>query len=207
VNTDTAYKALIFDLGKVIFDYSFDLCFWNWGKFAGLERDVVRKRFEFDEAYGLFSKGDLTETEYAAHVSKLIGYELSQEQFETGWNSIYLDYFPGIVKLLRAVKKNYRIVCLSNTNVTHARVWRTKYEEAIVEFEKVFCSFEMRTRKPEAKAYTLVLDYLRLPAGEVIFLDDKPGNIIGASDVGIKGIIVGSTSQMIESLQQLEIKF
>ncbi|HLG04291.1 MAG TPA: HAD family phosphatase [Bacteroidia bacterium] len=203
----TAYKALIFDLGKVIFDYSFDLAFSSWGKTGGLDREVVRKRFAFDETYGRFSKGEVTPQEYCAHVSELTGIPLSQEEFEQGWNSIYLDIFPGINQLLKSLLKKYRLVSLTNTNSVHAKAWSVLYEEQLALFERIFCSFEIGTRKPEKMAYNIVLEYLRLPAEETLMLDDKPGNIMGAAGAGIKGICVKSTSQMKSDLENLGIKF
>jgi putative hydrolase of the HAD superfamily len=51
-----------------------------------------------------------------------------------------------------------------------------------------------------------VLDYLKLAPGEVIFLDDTVPNVIGAEAVGIKGIVVTSSTQMIHDLQKQGIE-
>lgn len=200
------YKALIFDLGKVIFEVTFEMAYAYWGSLAKLDSEIIRKRFRFDEAYDLFSENKLTEEEYAKHVSCLIEINLTVEQFATGWNRIYLDTFPGIEKTLSSLKKNYRLVALTNTNVTHTHVWPEKYADVLQHFEKIFSSHEMGFRKPEAKAYTIVLDYLGLDASEVIFLDDTVPNVIGAEAVGIKGIVVTSSTQMIADLQKEGIK-
>lgn len=196
------YKALIFDLGKVIFEVTFEMAYAYWGSLAKIDSETVRKRFRFDEAYDLFSENKMTEDEYARHVSGLIQIELTTEQFATGWNKIYLDEFPGIGKTLEKLKKNYRIVALTNTNPTHARVWPGKYADVLQHFEKIFSSHEMKTRKPEELAYRMVLDYLRLPAEETIFLDDTIENIVGADKLGIKGIAVTSSTQMIDALKK-----
>jgi HAD superfamily hydrolase (TIGR01509 family) len=200
------YKALIFDLGKVIFDVAFEMAYAHWGKVGKLDSQEVRSRFHFDEAYDLFSENKLSPEEYAKHVSKMIGIELSQEDFEIGWNSVYLDAYPGITDTLIRLKKNYRLVALTNTNSVHARVWPDKYAKQLQHFEKIFSSHEMGTRKPEKLAYTIVLDYLQLSSSETIFLDDTIGNVIGADDVGIKAIAVTSSTQMISDLRQLGIE-
>jgi putative hydrolase of the HAD superfamily len=200
------YKALIFDLGKVIFEVSFEMAYAYWGKTAGLDSETIRKRFHFDLQYDLFSENKITPEEYAKHVSELIGVQLSQEDFETGWNSIYLDAFPGIGNTLTKLKKNYRLVALTNTNIVHARVWPEKYANELQHFEKIFSSHETGTRKPEKKSYSVVLDYLKLAPGEVIFLDDTVPNVIGAEAAGIKGIVVTSSTQMIHDLQKQGIE-
>lgn len=200
------YKALIFDLGKVIFEVTFEMAYAYWGSLAKIDSEVIRKRFRFDLAYDLFSENKMTEEEYAKHVSGLIGVNLSVEDFATGWNRIYLDAFPGIEKTLINLKKNYRLVALTNTNATHARVWPGKYASELQHFEKIFSSHEMGFRKPEVKAYTIVLNYLELAPQEVIFLDDTIPNIIGADAIGIKSIVVKSSSQMIEDLRKSGIE-
>jgi putative hydrolase of the HAD superfamily len=201
------YKALIFDLGKVIFEVTFEMAYAYWGSLAKLDSETVRKRFRFDEAYDLFSANELTEEEYAKHVSGLIGIELTVEDFAMGWNRIYLDAFPGIEKTLIKLKENYRLVALTNTNATHTRVWPAKYADALQHFEKIFSSHEIGIIKPETKSFTIVLDYLQLSPGETIFLDDTVANVIGAEQLGIKGIVVTSTTQMITDLQKEGIQF
>jgi glucose-1-phosphatase len=198
----TNYKALIFDLGKVIFEVTFEMAYAYWGSLAKIDSETVRKRFRFDEAYDLFSENKLTEEAYAKHVSGLIQIELNVEQFATGWNKIYLDEFPGIGKTLVKLKQNYRLVALTNTNATHARVWPEKYAGVLQHFEKIFSSHEMGTRKPEEQAYQIVLDYLQLSPAETIFLDDTVPNVTGADKLGIKGIVVTSSTQMIADLKK-----
>jgi glucose-1-phosphatase len=205
MTTTNTYKALIFDLGRVVFETSFDLSFWSWGKSIGVDREEVRRRFKFDDAYDIFSCGNLTGEEYAQHVSSLLKSPLSYDDFERGWNSIYLDEFPGIARTLAALKKSYRIVALTNTNSVHAKVWPAKYAATLQHFEKIFSSQEMRTCKPERRAYEMVLEYVQLPAHETIFLDDAAENVVGAEVVGMKGILVTSTSQMREELRKANI--
>lgn len=201
------YKALIFDLGKVIFDVTFEMAYTHWGKVGNLDSAIIRSRFRFDEAYVLFSENKLTPEEYAKHVSKLIKIELGQEDFDSGWNKIYLDTYPCIDALLINMKKKYRLVALTNTNSVHARVWPYKYAETLKHFEKIFSSHEMRTSKPKKEAYAMVLAYLHVLPSEAIFLDDTSANITGAEQAGIKGIIVKSSSQMISDLHKDGIEF
>ena len=201
------YKVLLFDLGKVVFDVSFGRAFASWEETSKLPYETIRKRFKFDEAYDLFSEDKLTIEEYAQHVSTLIGFPLSVPEFEKGWCDIYLDVYPAMPKLLAKLKKNYRLVALTNTNASHAKVWPAKYAEVLSHFERIFSSHEIRARKPEKLAYTIVLDYLGIAPGEALFLDDTAPNVVGAADAGIKGIIVTSSSQLEEALKNEGIVF
>ena len=43
------YEAIIFDLGKVVFDLSFDRTFQFWATASGRELDDIKSKFKFDE--------------------------------------------------------------------------------------------------------------------------------------------------------------
>jgi epoxide hydrolase-like predicted phosphatase len=199
----TNYKAIIFDLGEVIFDVSFRRAHASWAQLAGYDVRVVATRFNFDDQYDLFSMNRISSADYAKHVGEMIGYpQLSEEEFERGWNDIYLDVYPGMHELVVKLKENYRLVSLTNTNATHAKRWPEKYADTLAHFEKVFSSHLIGMIKPEANAYQHVIDYLQLPPSQLLFLDDKKENVAGANAVGIKGILVENTQQLFADLEK-----
>ena len=202
-----SYQALVFDLGKVIFDVSFGFAFDKWSDISGIEQKIISKRFRFDESFEQFERGEIETGVYRKHVSQLIGFEFSETDFLSGWNNIYMDAYPGIGKTLAALKTNYRLVALTNTNAEHAKVWPERYSDLLIHFAKVFSSHEMKTRKPETESYQTVLNYLQLQSSEIIFLDDNPANTKAAETIGIKSILVRSSSQMTDELKKEGITF
>ncbi|MBX7046295.1 MAG: HAD family phosphatase [Ignavibacteria bacterium] len=197
------YKSLIFDLGKVVFDSNHDLIYNHWSKHSGVSFDKIKNYFDSTKYFDLFERGDLSEEEYRSITNNALGMNLPDKIFDEGLTALYLDEYEGINPLLKSLKKNYRIIALSNTNSIHKIVWRKKYEETMNHFEKIFCSHEINTRKPELQPYLIALDYLKVNAEEVIFLDDKPENIEPAKQLGIKTITVKSPAQMRIELKQL----
>lgn len=197
------YKALIFDLGKVVFDLSFDRVFSAWAASGGSTFEEVRKRFEFNHLFDHFEKDAITPAAFRKEVCDMIELDLEDAAFDDGWCALYMDVYPQAEKMLQDLKQKYRIVALTNTNSIHQPVWMQKYQDVLGHFEKVFISNEMRLRKPEKEIYKEVLNYLDVKPEEVVFLDDNPDNIRGAEAIGIKGILVTSPEQMQEELYQL----
>ena len=191
-----AYEALIFDLGKVVFDLSFAKVFQFWAAASGQSAEVISRNFQFDALFDEFEKGEVSAKEFRAEISARLGLQLTDALFDEGWCSLYLDAYEGIDELLSNLKKRYRLVALTNTNSIHAQAWKTKYRVSLGHFDKVFCSHEIKTRKPEAQAYLNVLDYLGTKPQQTIFLDDSYANIEGAARLGIKSILVASQPQM-----------
>jgi epoxide hydrolase-like predicted phosphatase len=201
----STYKALIFDLGKVVFDYSFPEAFAHWAKVSGKTKEDIEKHFEYGPVFEKFERDELTPDEFRKHISADIGFDFEKEEFENGWNNIYLELYPGMDNLLGTIKKTHRIVALTNTNRIHAKRWLTKFDDTLNHFEKIFSSHEIGKRKPESEAFLAVLDYLEMKPSDVIFLDDNPENINAAEKIGIKSILVSSPKQMYSDLKKLKI--
>ena len=197
------YEALIFDLGKVVFDLSFDQVFYHWATASGQEAAAIKSRFQFDELFDAFERGDVSADAFRTEVSRRLGLQLTDQAFDEGWCALYLDPYEGVNELLSNLKSQYRLVALTNTNSIHAQVWKPKYEEVLTHFDKVFSSHELGARKPEKQAYQSVLNYLGTKPERAIFLDDSPVNIEGAAQLGIKAILVESPQQMQSDLNQL----
>lgn len=199
----SAYKAIIFDLGKVVFDLSFDRIFRFWANASGEQYDEIKGKFRFDDLFDQFEKADVTPKEFRAELSKRLELTLTDQQFDEGWCDLYLDTYCGINALLADLQPNYQLVALTNTNAIHSRVWKAKYANTLRYFEEVFSSHELRERKPDAKAYQIVLDYLRVKPQQAVFLDDNIDNIRGAGQLGIKTILVTSHEQMTVELRTI----
>lgn len=202
----TACKALVFDLGKVVFDLSFDRVFQAWATASNAPYDALKSAFTFDALFDQFERNEIAPAAFRAAVCARLGMTLTDPQFDAGWSALYLDVYPGVATLLARLARRYRLVALINTNALHARVWPAKYAAALRPFERVFCSHELGARKPEARTYRPVLDYLQAAPHEVVFLDDSPDNVRGAESLGLTGIVVTSCAQMRAALRALGVR-
>ena len=173
---------------------------------CGEDVDTIKQKFIFDDVYNQFEKGNIDAALFRNHVQDVLEMKINEEDFDNGWNNIYLDVIPGIEQLLRELETHYRLVALTNTNEIHARKWPILYASLLRHFEKVFSSHEIHARKPEHKAYEIVLEYLRLKPDDVIFLDDNVKYVEAASGMGIASIHVTSFRQMVAELRSLGVR-
>lgn len=204
-NNTKSYELILFDLGNTIFHIDFDKSFQHWGKISGIPMETIKERFQWDDAHKSFERGHLSEEGYTQHLGSILGFDLSYEAFFEGWNAIYLENLAGIEILLAGLSKDYKLAALSNTNLTHEKVWKDQYKELLSPMEKVFGSHHLGAVKPEKIIYEKALSILETTGEKTIFLDDKIENIEGAAQVGITGIVVESPRQMYESLNSLGV--
>ncbi len=202
----TQYRAIIFDCGGVLFDFSPEKVFNYWAMASGDEAASLESKFEFGNTYHEFERGEIDASTFRDRVMDILGIDLSDEEFDNGWNSLYGDLVPGIDALLQDLHRNYRLVALTNTNEIHARKWRIICTPLLKYFEKIFSSHEIHARKPERRVYEIVLDYLGLNPDSVIFLDDNPEYVRAASAMEIESIHVTSFAQMLSGLKILGVK-
>lgn len=198
----TDIKAIIFDLGKVVFDLSFERVFQSWATSSGGKFDDIESRFMFDELFDRFERNEVSPAEFRATVTQRLNLKLSDQDFDNGWCDLYLDVYNDMDNLLVGLKRKYKLIGLTNTNAIHSKVWTVKYADTLQHFEKIFSSHELATRKPERKIFEIVLDYLKSKPEQTLFLDDNQDNINGAKEIGINTILVTSNAQMMKDISQ-----
>ncbi len=195
--TPARINGLIFDLGNVVLDYTFDRTFAAWGRIFGRDPLELKVRFRYDRQFEALERGDISPEEYIAHVGKMIEIDFTPDSFDAGWNDIYVGLKPGVVDLIDSYRQNYWVVALTNTTPLHAPVWKAKFGSELNRvFERVFCSHEIRARKPEPRAFRTVLEYLNLSPQSVILLDDNPVFVRGAEELGIRSLLVSSRDEI-----------
>ncbi|MBS1594327.1 MAG: HAD family phosphatase [Bacteroidetes bacterium] len=191
---------MIFDLGGVVFDYSFEQAYHAWSAITGRPASEIKECFHFSGDFERFERGVITPEQFIASVSTQLGHTFDADSFEKGWNAIYNDVIPGMDQLLASLHTDYPLVALTNTNQIHAKVWKGKYATVLQHFDKVFVSYEMAARKPEQHVFRMVTDYLRLPADHILFLDDNRDYTASAAGMGMHAATVSSYDQVVAAL-------
>ncbi len=178
-------KNVIFDLGGVLIDLlpqkTID-CF-------GANITAFYNRGEnqtFVELAHKFERGEITSNDFRTGVSKIYGFNLSATKFDNCWNAMIGDFSPQRIKLLKLLRKKYRIFLLSNTNEIHYHYFTKQAYWDKNLFEKVYFSQIMKMRKPELRIFNYVLNDSNLKADETLFIDDNPDNVQAAQQIGIK---------------------
>ncbi len=187
----TGIKNIIFDLGGVIMNINFGL---TNKAFADLGVDGFAAHIAQHHITPLFEDyetGKINDETFIKGVQALSGLPLTGQQIIGAWNALLLDFPPERIELLRALRQQYRIFLLSNTNALHLREFQERfravsggYLEDI--FEKTYYSHAVKLRKPHAAIYQLVIDENGLVPAETLFIDDTASNFSGAEAVGLK---------------------
>lgn len=103
-----------------------------------------------------------------------------------------------LVKNLRS--KNIITLVLSNTIPPHSKIIKDLGWYGY--FDKIYLSHDIRSRKPDIKAYEYVLKDQNLNGNECIFVDDLEENLIPAKNLGMKTILARNPIQVVNEIKQ-----
>ena len=197
--------ALLFDLGRVVFDIDFNKTLACWATHAGCEPEQLVGRFLRDDIYQRHEKGEIDDAEFFAALRASLGIGISDAQFLEGWNAIFAGEMPGIAPLLARAAKRLPLYAFSNTNNAHAEYFPGIYAGVLGHFREMFLSSSIGLRKPDAEAYDHVVRAIGVPARRIVFFDDLAENIEGARARGLTAVHVRSPDDVAEALAELGI--
>jgi len=178
-------NTIIFDFGDI---------FINLDKQAtidGLEKlglshwneDLIQLNLQFE-------KGQISEENFLLGIQKHVP-KASIEEISAAWNAILLDFPLHRLEFLQKLSKKYRLFLLSNTDSIHIDTFEREngvsfYSDFYQCFEKVYFSYEIGMRKPDAEIFNYLIKKHDLSAKHTLFVDDKKENTDAALSIGLQ---------------------
>jgi FMN phosphatase YigB (HAD superfamily) len=198
-------RALLFDLGGVVFQIDFERAVAIWAERASCDPTCLRTRFAFDDAYEDHERGTLDASAYFAALRLSLGVALTDDDLRAGWNGIYLGPVPGMASILRTARSRFPLYAFTNSNPTHQKVWSIRFASDLAVFRTVFVSSDIGLRKPDPEAFMAVANLAGFEPSAFLFFDDSEENIEGARTAGMSAVLVESPSDVRRSVEQLGI--
>jgi putative hydrolase of the HAD superfamily len=135
-----------------------------------------------------FEKGEIPQEEFLLGIQKNIPNASFVEILEA-WNAILLDFPLYRLEFLQKLSKKYRLFLLSNTDSIHIETFEQEtgisfYSDFYQCFEKVYFSFEIGMRKPDAEIFNYLIQKHELSVKNTLFVDDKKENTDAALSLG-----------------------
>ena len=178
-------NTIIFDFGDIFINLDKEASI-NGLKKLGLtawNEDLSQLNFQFE-------KGQISEENFLLGIQKHVP-NASIDEILTAWNAILLDFPLRRLEFLQKLTTKYRLFLLSNTDSIHIETFEREhgasfYSDFYQCFEKVYYSFEMGMRKPDAEIFNYVLKKHDLNPTCTLFIDDKKENTDAAAALGIQ---------------------
>jgi putative hydrolase of the HAD superfamily len=104
----------------------------------------------------------------------------------------YADMFwpnEEVCALPPLLRRNHRLLLLSNTTELHSRQFVPQFQGALVHFHHLVLSHEVGIRKPDPRIYAHCQGLAGSAAAECLFIDDLSTNVEAARACGWHGIV------------------
>lgn len=189
-------KNLLFDLGGVIMDLDRDRCVRAFKK-LGMENP--------DEFLGLYGQqgdflalesGEIDADEFHRRIRPLFGgKDVTDSQIDEAFNEFLVGIPVERLKALRDLRKDYRVLLLSNTNPIMveskiAECFRAEGMEMADYFDGIFTSYEAKCCKPGREIFDYASRLGDMKPEETLFFDDSQSNVDAARSYGYKSVLV-----------------
>lgn len=189
-------KNIIFDLGGVIINIDYALLIEAFSKIGLPHFEAYFSQKEQKKLFDLYEKGMISSQDFREELKKQCKPGTTDSDIDSAWNAMVLDLPKERLDFLIRIKNRYRTFLLSNTNEIHMifinNYLRKQFEiDSLNEhFEKVYLSFEVKMRKPDAEIFELILNQNTLSKEETLFIDDSLQHVDSACSLGISTILL-----------------
>ena len=184
-------QNIIFDLGGVILNIDFKQAANSFKELGLDDFEGLYSKATQSKLFDRLEKGLIEPHIFRAELRDLSGISMTDHQIDLAWNSLILDFPPARLQLLKELRKNYKLILLSNTNKIHADYYNQDLRnhhniDGLEElFDKVYYSHDIALRKPDAASFNYVLKDQNIKAEDCLFIDDTLPNILTANQLGL----------------------
>jgi putative hydrolase of the HAD superfamily len=187
----TGIKNVVFDLGGVIITIDSNEPVRRF-KEAGLSNaEELLNAYHQKGIFLELEEGKLSKEEFYDAVRKEAGKYIANEVIDYGWLG-FLKEVPGYkIEMLEALRKNYKIYLLSNTNPVimdwaYSSAFSPQGKSIDNYFDKIYASYQIGYTKPGHEIYDFMFKDSGMIPTETLFIDDGVANIEMGTKLGMK---------------------
>jgi len=198
--TQNKFDTIISDLGNVLINFDHRIAVKKVLQHTPKKEKDIYDLFFDSPLTGLYEEGKITPDEFFQRVKEFLELDTDRDSFFHIWNDIFFEMPENLKmqKLLLNVKKDHKLIMISNLNETHFEFLKPKMP-IFKKFDKLILSYEVGLRKPAPGIYKMALDTAKTVPSRALYVDDRKDLIEAAEKLGIKGIVFdgdGSTERV-----------
>lgn len=184
-------KIVIFDWGGVIEshkkgEYSTDKAIINLIKYFNSKEDenTIVERYYAQSVEDITYNINLEEDKWFEKIKQEFNLKCNSEEFYDYYINEFdkIEYYKNVVEYAHSLKNKCKIAILSNLGSLDKQ--RLDKQVDLKQFDYVWLSCELNTRKPKDKIYEIVENDCKIEPNNILFIDDSKENIEMAKNRG-----------------------
>jgi len=199
-------RCVISDMGKVILHFDRGIFYEKIGGFCPYSKDEVKELTlqNFDIVIS-FNEGAISPEEFYRRVISKLKAKIGYDEFYAIYSDVFFLNSP-VLDIMKRLKRRYKLILLSNTDVMHFTFIKKKFPEILI-FDDYILSYEVGAMKPDPRIYEEALKRTGFKPEECLFIDDMEENIKSAQKLGIKVILMEPRTDLEAVLRGMDLSF
>lgn len=197
--------TIIFDLGKVLVDFDYQIALHRLSLRSELTRDEIDELAYRDHSRVVqYERGELTTPDFFAAQKETFRFLGTPEELRQIWCDIFVPLEEHI-RMARCLAQYYPVGLMSNISEAHIEFLEGRHDFFSVFREKIY-SCRAGCVKPDRGIYEHALERLRADRFETLFIDDLEANVLAAASMGWQTIHLRPDVSLREALQSYDLR-
>ena len=198
-------KTILVDLGNVIVYVDHDVIIDGLVKHSNKNKKFIHDYFYNSLTRRGFDKGKLSSIDFFNKYKNNLNLKLNFNQFNKIWCSCFTGLNKDMEKLLNKLKKDYKLILLSNTDEIHFLYLKKKYKILNI-FDDFILSYKVGYKKPNPMIYLHAIKKAKTIPSQILYIDDIYQYVLAAKFFGIKSIQYKTIERLNRDLKIINIK-
>ena len=199
-------RTIIFDMGKVIIPFDFKLAYEKLGPRCKYSPAEIPERLRPHDLVQRLESGAVEPRQFLKELSVILDLDCTYEDFCDIFGSIFYPDTLVPEEFLVALRQNYRLLLLSNTNAIHFDFLERQYP-ILKQFHEHVLSYRVGAMKPDPRIYRAAIMAAKCEPGECFFTDDIPAYVEGAKSHGMEGVVFQNYAQIQQELTDRGVRW
>lgn len=195
-------KAIVYDLGKVLVDFDYSIAARKLARRASKLTENITDFFGLIPLLLRYEVGQLSSQEFYQAFCSATGYEGDFAEFGGSFGDIFSPITAMVDLQAQLRHPTLPAFIFSNTNELAIQHIRRLYP-FFKNFDGYILSYEHGSMKPEPRLYEIVEQQTGRRGAEILYLDDRPENIVVGSQRGWQTILHETPEKTRLAIRQL----
>jgi glucose-1-phosphatase len=197
--------TLAFDLGRVIFDFDYNIALKRLDGRININSEEVLDLIDKNH-FGLhFEKGLVSPQEFYKEFKRDFKAKISYEEFKSIWSEIFSPK-EDVISLVDQLKNKYPVFLISNINQLHYEYLSSHYPQVFTLFKRLILSYQVRSVKPEPAIYQELQRVAGVPYSQIVYIDDRADLVAAASRLGMRCIQFTTYDKLLNDLNKAGVE-
>lgn len=196
-------KTIIFDLGNVIVNVNHKPMFKKFASASNKSLPYITDYYENSAIRKQFDTGKIDATKFYQEFAKGLNLKMSFKEFKKTYCDIFI-LNKDVANLIKNLKKNYRLILLSNTDILHYEYIKNKYKIVNI-FDDYVLSYKAGCRKPNPLIFLTALRKVKTLPFNCLYFDDIAEFVYIARVMGIRAFQYKNFGKLVNDLKMVKV--